>query len=45
MSDSSLKHCFPLLFLLKKNEAADISGDEKKVIRELVAILKRESKP
>lgn len=34
-----------LLFLLKKSEAADISSDEKKMIRELVAILKRESRP
>ncbi len=34
-----------LLFLLHKNEASDISGDEKKIIRDLVLILKRESKP
>lgn len=34
-----------LLFLLKKGDAADISADEKKVIRELVANLKKESKP
>ena len=34
-----------LLFLIKKNEADDITADEKTAIRELVAILKRESKP
>lgn len=34
-----------LLFLLKKGEASDIATDEKKAIRDLVIILKRESKP
>jgi hypothetical protein len=33
-----------LLFLLHKNETSDISADEKKIIRELVLTLKRESK-
>lgn len=34
-----------LLFLLKKGESEDISADEKKMIRELVTTLKKESKP
>jgi hypothetical protein len=34
-----------VLFLLKKGESEDIRPDEKKLIRELVATLKRESKP
>ena len=34
-----------LLFLLRKGDAGDLTPDEKKVIRELVAILKKESKP
>ena len=34
-----------LLFLLHKNEASDITASEKKMIRDLVLILKQESKP
>ena len=34
-----------LIFLLKKGEAEDLAPDEKKAIRELVTILKKESKP
>lgn len=34
-----------LLFLVHKNEASDISATEKKMIRDLVLILKLESKP
>ena len=34
-----------LLFLLKKGESEDIATDEKKRIRDLVATLKKESKP
>lgn len=34
-----------LLFLLKKGEADDVTADEKKMIRELVTILKKESRP
>ncbi|MFZ4403253.1 MAG: type II toxin-antitoxin system RelE/ParE family toxin [Pseudobdellovibrionaceae bacterium] len=34
-----------LLFLLKKGESEDITADEKKAIRDLVVILKKESKP
>lgn len=34
-----------LLFLLRKGESDDIAADEKKVIRDLVAVLKKESKP
>ena len=34
-----------LLFLLTKGEANDVTADEKKLIRDLVVILKKESKP
>jgi hypothetical protein len=34
-----------LLFLLQKGEVEDITPDEKKAIRDLVVILKKESKP
>ena len=34
-----------LLFLLQKGEAEDITSNEKKAIRDLVVILKKESKP
>lgn len=34
-----------MIFLLKKGEAADLAADEKKVIRELVLKLKKESMP
>ena len=34
-----------LLFLLRKGDADDIATDEKKMIRNLVMVLKKESKP
>ena len=34
-----------ILFLLKKGEVEDITADEKNAIRDLVVILKKESKP
>ena len=34
-----------LLYLLQKGDASDITADEKRALRELVLILKRESKP
>ncbi|OFZ17715.1 MAG: hypothetical protein A2Z20_01660 [Bdellovibrionales bacterium RBG_16_40_8] len=34
-----------LLYLLRKGESTDLAADEKKLLRDLVLILKRESKP